>query len=104
MLLKNFKEFLLEKISIVKTDFGNKYNFTNQNFSKGYDGIYTFFQHERQEIVVEYTINRSLNFVILDKKGEANYLHSISEVKIKNIQEFYGKILYIFNKMVENII
>ena len=101
LLLNKFKEFLIEKIDIVETNFGDKYNFTNHNFSKGFDGIYTFFQHEGHEIVVEYTNHNSFNFAILDKKGEANYLHSQSNIKIKNIQEFYGKILYIFSEMVK---
>lgn len=93
-------QLLTEKIKITETDYGNKYNFTNRKFSREHGDIFTFFIHEGHEVVVELALD-SLNFAILDKRGEANYLHTQSNIRIKNIQEFYGKILYVFRDMVK---
>ncbi len=101
MNFRRFKFFLTEKINFVQTDYGNKYNFTNRRFTKEHGDIFTFFLHEGNEVVVELS-GESLNFAILDKRGEGNYQHSRSDVRIKNIQEFYGKILYIFRDMVKD--
>lgn len=63
--------------------------------------IYTFFEHENEIINVSYDDNKSLNFSIL-KNGESMMSHTESEFHFVRMQELYGKILYIFDKMVQN--
>lgn len=91
---------IIERIQITETDFGTKKPFKDYHFNRQDDYIFTFFEHEDQVVVVSYDDNKSLNFGIL-KDGEVVMSHSESSFHFKRIQEFYGKILYIFSRMVQ---
>lgn len=96
-----FSDFLCESIKKTETEFGSKKPFTNKQFNKSENYVYTFFEHENQTVVVSYDDNKSLNFGIL-KNGEAVMSHEEKLFHFKNMQQFYGKTIYVFEKMVEH--
>jgi hypothetical protein len=99
-MLNKFKEFLIEKIEITKVEFGNKKPFNNNKFSTDSgDNIFTFFKHEDAIVLVELN-GKSFNFGILENDGSINLQHSNTKFNFKNIQQFYGEILYVFNELI----
>lgn len=96
---QNLLDILTEKIRITSVEFGNKKPFTNKIFSNTADEIFTFFVHEDQIAVVSYEKEtKAFNFSILEN-NEANSRQSISEIHFKNMQNFYGEVLYVFDKL-----
>lgn len=97
---RQFLSYLNESISLTETSFGTKKPFDDKRFNRSSDYIYTFFEHENQIVVVSYDDNHSLNFGIL-KNGESIVSKSESNFSFKNMLNFYGKVLYVFNEMVK---
>jgi hypothetical protein len=92
---------LSEKIEITETLFGSNKEHDNKSFEITNNEIITYFNHEDKIIIVSFDKNlNSLNFSIVGNDKSVIFKHTDKEFTIKNMSSLYGKILYIFDKIV----